>query len=306
MGDTNNEKKYEDAAKLTGFDTEVIAPGAGWLDRHRTMAILSLAFVVIIGGGMLLNLSRNAKKSRSAENSARAARGIPSDFRDQRDRAGREERAPGEGPETLPEDEGLPGAVVDDNPDSPAGRLYRNQGTPAAAAAAAPPPPAGSRGAGGSSGSAPVNTAFRSPLVPNVEGSLLGGRAAAPQAPAGSYAQQYPYRSPQDAGQDAAAAYLQQALAAQQAAQAAQAAPGSPYLPAAQAAGQGSAAQNFSGGQTGGTVSGGVFLRDNALWIGTVIPGILVTGINTDLPGEVIARVTENIYDSLTGKNLLI
>jgi type IV secretion system protein VirB10 len=39
---------------------------------------------------------------------------------------------------------------------------------------------------------------------------------------------------------------------------------------------------------------------------GTVIPGALVTGINTDLPGEVIAQVTENVYDSVTGHYLLI
>ena len=33
---------------------------------------------------------------------------------------------------------------------------------------------------------------------------------------------------------------------------------------------------------------------------------MLVTAVNTDLPGNVIARVTQNIYDSRTGKNLLI
>ncbi len=39
---------------------------------------------------------------------------------------------------------------------------------------------------------------------------------------------------------------------------------------------------------------------------GTVIPGALVTGINTDLPGEVIGQVTENVFDSVTGHHLLI
>ena len=33
---------------------------------------------------------------------------------------------------------------------------------------------------------------------------------------------------------------------------------------------------------------------------------MLITGINTDLPGDIQARVTENIYDSLTGTKLLI
>jgi type IV secretion system protein TrbI len=39
---------------------------------------------------------------------------------------------------------------------------------------------------------------------------------------------------------------------------------------------------------------------------GSVIPGALVTAINTDLPGEVIGQVTENVYDSVTGNYLLI
>ena len=39
---------------------------------------------------------------------------------------------------------------------------------------------------------------------------------------------------------------------------------------------------------------------------GTVIPAALVTGINSDLPGEVIASVTQPVYDTATGRYLLI
>jgi type IV secretory pathway VirB10-like protein len=39
---------------------------------------------------------------------------------------------------------------------------------------------------------------------------------------------------------------------------------------------------------------------------GTVIAGALVTGINSDLPGDVIGTVTEPVYDTATGKHLLI
>ena len=39
---------------------------------------------------------------------------------------------------------------------------------------------------------------------------------------------------------------------------------------------------------------------------GTVIPGIMITGINSDLPGQIIAQVSQNVYDSVTGKSLLI
>ncbi len=39
---------------------------------------------------------------------------------------------------------------------------------------------------------------------------------------------------------------------------------------------------------------------------GSIIPGALVTAINTDLPGEIIGQVTENVYDSASGNYLLV
>jgi type IV secretion system protein VirB10 len=39
---------------------------------------------------------------------------------------------------------------------------------------------------------------------------------------------------------------------------------------------------------------------------GTVIPAALITGIESDLPGQITAQVTENVYDSPTGQYLLI
>ena len=39
---------------------------------------------------------------------------------------------------------------------------------------------------------------------------------------------------------------------------------------------------------------------------GTVIPGIMLTGINSDLPGNMIAQVSQNVYDTATGYQLLI
>ena len=50
----------------------------------------------------------------------------------------------------------------------------------------------------------------------------------------------------------------------------------------------------------------GQFIGTDTLWSGSMIPGVLITGINTDLPGDIQARVTENIYDSLTGRKLLV
>jgi type IV secretory pathway VirB10-like protein len=42
------------------------------------------------------------------------------------------------------------------------------------------------------------------------------------------------------------------------------------------------------------------------LLAGTLIPAALVTGINSDLPGQVIAEVSENVYDTVTGARLLV
>jgi type IV secretion system protein VirB10 len=44
----------------------------------------------------------------------------------------------------------------------------------------------------------------------------------------------------------------------------------------------------------------------NTLRAGTIIPAALVTGIQSDLPGLVIAQVTEPVRDSLTGSRILI
>ena len=42
------------------------------------------------------------------------------------------------------------------------------------------------------------------------------------------------------------------------------------------------------------------------LQAGSVLPAALMTGIRSDLPGQLTAQVTENVYDSLTGRILLI
>jgi type IV secretion system protein VirB10 len=42
------------------------------------------------------------------------------------------------------------------------------------------------------------------------------------------------------------------------------------------------------------------------LMAGTVIPAALVTGLNSDLPGQIIGEVTENIFDTVSGRFLLV
>jgi len=42
------------------------------------------------------------------------------------------------------------------------------------------------------------------------------------------------------------------------------------------------------------------------LQAGGIIPAILITGINSDLAGQITAQVRENVYDSISGNHLLI
>jgi type IV secretion system protein VirB10 len=39
---------------------------------------------------------------------------------------------------------------------------------------------------------------------------------------------------------------------------------------------------------------------------GTVIPALMIGGVNSDTPGQLIAQVSENVYDTATGRYLLI
>lgn len=56
-------------------------------------------------------------------------------------------------------------------------------------------------------------------------------------------------------------------------------------------------------GEGGG---GGYWLPENTVWDGTVISAALETQINTDNPGAVVARVTENVWSSRDASYLLI
>jgi type IV secretion system protein VirB10 len=64
----------------------------------------------------------------------------------------------------------------------------------------------------------------------------------------------------------------------------------------------------LKGGSTETRNSGSLALPTSPYQVmaGTVIAGALVTGIKSDLPGDVIATVTEPVFDTATGKFLLI
>lgn len=39
---------------------------------------------------------------------------------------------------------------------------------------------------------------------------------------------------------------------------------------------------------------------------GSILPAVMISGINSDLPGDLIAQVRENVYDTITGNYLLV
>ena len=77
---------------------------------------------------------------------------------------------------------------------------------------------------------------------------------------------------------------------------------------------EGAAGQNRHAAFLGGPVDRQTVAPDRVtppaspyiLQAGAVIPAALITGIRSDLPGQITAQVTENVYDSPTGSLLLI
>ncbi|GJM06349.1 MAG: hypothetical protein DHS20C10_00830 [marine bacterium B5-7] len=47
-------------------------------------------------------------------------------------------------------------------------------------------------------------------------------------------------------------------------------------------------------------------LSPDEIQAGTIIPAILITAVNTSLPGEIVSQVNEDLYDTVTGNTLLI
>jgi type IV secretion system protein VirB10 len=271
--------------QATAFDDNGGAPGR--FNRKRVMIAISLAAAVVIGGGLLYNVLRPVKKNAGAETEAAPGDSPAAFLGALRDRAAARGDAPSE--ETTP--------APDPQPELPQASFARPQERPPYypppqnAPQAGPPPPAQAPDL------APV---YRSPLVPPVEGSLFSGAYRPQQQPAQQPARQTAQQpgSAEDFYRGALGALSSQ-----------NAAPGAP-------AGQVSdyAAQNDQAGKrdfydssyNGGGAAAGYFLGEDSIWTGTVIPGALETAVNTDLPGNVLARVTRNIYDSLTGRKLLI
>lgn len=67
--------------------------------------------------------------------------------------------------------------------------------------------------------------------------------------------------------------------------------------------------KNFLSSSKNGFVSTNLLKRGYSkyeLKTGHIIHGIMITGVNSDLPGEVLGQISQDVYDSVTGKYLLI
>lgn len=62
----------------------------------------------------------------------------------------------------------------------------------------------------------------------------------------------------------------------------------------------------FNNGRNSNNVGQGEWLNLNTLWQGSIFEAVLTSELNTDLPGEITARISKNIYSSQDGRYLLI
>jgi len=244
----------------------------GLFNRKKVLIFICVFLAVTVCGGLIFSTLKPSKKKSSSVNEPSASGGSSSSFVSSlRDRAvnNRDDREiqPTREPEPEAEPEPLlPPVSFNREIEPPPPRPPQNQGPP--------PPPA----------QAPQQqTHYVSSLVPAVQGSLFSSGvpqfASASQQPQSADYSRNPY-----------AAYGNQSQAAEYALQ----------------NNQQDKQSFYDSSNGGGAVYGGRFLGENAIWTGTIIPGILITAINTDLPGNILARVTQNVFDSGTGRRLLI
>ncbi|MCL2381222.1 MAG: TrbI/VirB10 family protein [Treponema sp.] len=282
------EQTYETTAdEVTGF-------GPGRFNRKRVMMAICVSFAVVVGGGLIFNVNSGGQRQRSADPDPRG-RGAspPQGFLQTQlnrsvaslERQAAQERAAaatdGEPIVAAPPSEELPAVAWND---SPAARFVPPPPQQQPAHAPPPPPP----GHGGAA-PPPRPTHYSSPLVPRIEGRLIAsGNSPAANSPAGNFpvspnspvAHNSPWPGNPQGTFNSPAQVQHNAFG-------------------------GNPVQHMAGGQAG-FFTDGHFIADNSLWIGTVIPAVLTTAINTDLPGNILARVTENVFDSRTGSRLLI
>ncbi len=62
----------------------------------------------------------------------------------------------------------------------------------------------------------------------------------------------------------------------------------------------------ISGDQSNPTISVHPAASPYTVMAGSILPAVLISGINSDLPGPILAQVSQNVLDSATGRSVLI
>ena len=301
--ETEEDEGFEDAKELTEFSG---APA--WFDRKKVIMVIAAALCVIVLLGLVFS-TKNSKKKKTTTDAAWAAN-VPKDFLQRELEKALANASPADKTEIdnltamynaglITEEEYLRRLLElqkkgESNTDQYGLPLVTSTGNGRTATTPEAPVQYVPQQQQQSSQQKQPQPQL-SPLVPKVEGSLFSSQAGQAQTPQQQMID--PYAALMNGQANPYAALLNQAgglggsLLTQP----------DPYAQQNDQAGK----NNFYNSASGGAVAGN-FLQGNLLWIGTIIPAVLETAINTDLPGNVIARVTENIYDSHTGKSILI
>lgn len=274
---SEEEEKYE----MTPEEAVNLGGGSpGVFNRKKTLIVICAGIAFFVMLAVVINYAKTSGKSNSGSADEYAASRSNSSFLNSlRDSALRDAgRANSEVVQTSPEngsENELPEPLL------PQVSFSRQNEEPARPSAPAPPQPQNQSSQSQYSGQGQGGDYYRSSLVPQVQGSLFSRNASSQngQNNAGAGAAPSPYDDYLNSLNSRLSSYGTQQEANAQ---------------------QNSAAGNSS------DVYSGRFLGENSLWTGTVIFGILETAVNTDLPGSVLARVTQNVYDSQTGRVLLI
>jgi len=275
----------EDTYEMTPEEATGLNDAKPLVLNRRLILIAVTVFLSLLIGGSIIYTQLRPKKNKPLSDEELYAANSSSDFLDSlqsRALRNRENEPQVKEPEEAKKNDSKEPLLPPASMNSRAVDSVRPQPPPPAAVPQAPP-------SGGNN--EPPSTHFKSPLVPNVEGRLFAQQTLQQPAAAANSSARAPSQAQEYFNSAAAnarpSAYGQSDYAAQNGQQNKQAFYGSSDN---SAAGSGS----------------GFYIGENSLWTGTIIPGVLETAINTDLPGNVLARVSQNVYDSQTGQYLLI
>jgi len=266
--------------------------------RKRILIAITVFFAVFFCGILLLNTMKHKNKKSADEKELYASNSSQSDFLDSlqnkalRNRKESESASPAETPAGKSESK----TDQNDEPLLPKASYNASDVDPARYQKQTPPPSQATQKSGSSQSPQQQPTHFKSHLVPPVEGRLFAQQTTPSQ----------PSSTVNSSSRSPAEDYFASAIANRTAAAA---------NPSASSAASTYESQNgqqnkssFYGSSDNGDQNAGFgfFISDNSLWTGTIIPAVLETAINTDLPGNILARVSQNIYDSKTGLSLLV